>query len=358
MKTAIFGGAIVLLSANLVNAIPLTESRFTEIVKNVEVIDQFSHAATPAKVRDLFKSPNLVRTGPGSRAELTAADQSITRVGANTVFSFSDSGREINLEQGCVLFHTPHGKGGGVIKSGGASAAVTGTTLIVAAVPSQKTNDNNGFKVILLEGSGTVKLKNGRSRTLNAGEMIYVLPGQRNFGPELTVNLTRLVAGSTLVHGYAGALPSLPQIQVASFNQSISRNYTSTERTADSFLNNDNSIPPGPPSLGGDPLFFQTGISTPVIKDVQNGGNNFNNLFNNTPGIPGQVQHSYTDQDGNVFTYYAPVNANPLNVNPQGGGSPGGGILGGGILGSSSGQFFIAPARSGAVVIAPPTVKK
>src|SRR3954471_3718135 len=123
-------------------AAPLTESTFTEIVKDVNVVAATTQTAQPATVKELVKAPDLVRTGPASRAELTAADQTITRVGANTVFSFEPAGRNLNLQQGSVLFHSPTGKGGGSIRSGGASAAVLGSTLIVAAT------DNGGFKVI------------------------------------------------------------------------------------------------------------------------------------------------------------------------------------------------------------------
>src|ERR1043165_6437218 len=127
-------------------AAPLTESTFTEIVKDVNVVAATTKAAQPATVNELVKAPDLVRTGPQSRAELTAADQTITRIGANTVFSFEPTGRDLNLEKGSVLFHSPAGKGGDTIRSGGAAAAVLGTTLIVSST------GNGGFKVILPEG--------------------------------------------------------------------------------------------------------------------------------------------------------------------------------------------------------------
>ena len=194
-------------------AAPLTESTFTEIVKDVNVVAATTKTAQPAAVNELIKAPDLVRTGPQSRAELTAADQTITRVGANTVFSFEPTGRDINLEKGSVLFHSPAGKGGGSIRSGGAAAAVLGTTLIVSST------GDGGFKVILLEGKGTVTLPNGKTTTLKAGQLVFVLPGQTDFGPVLDINLAKLVAGSQLVNGFAHPLPSAPLIQKAVDNQ-------------------------------------------------------------------------------------------------------------------------------------------
>ena len=189
-------------------AAPLTESTYTEIIREANTLNAAGNA-TAAKLNDVLKSPDRVRTGPASRAELTAPDKTITRVGANTVFSFSDSGRTLNLEQGSLLFHAPKGNGGGTIKSGGVSAAVLGTTLIVSATV------DGGFKVILLEGSGEVTLPNGKSVKLKAGQMVFVAPGGTEFSSVLNINLEKLIAGSLLVNGFGQPLPSAPLIQDA-----------------------------------------------------------------------------------------------------------------------------------------------
>jgi hypothetical protein len=214
MKTSFLLVAILLAGGGLaLRAAPLTESTFTEVVKDVNVVAASTKAAQPANVNEIVKAPDLVRTGPASRAELTAPDQTITRVGANTVFSFEPSGRNINLESGNVLFHSPAGKGGGSIRSGGAAAAVLGTTLIVSSTGT------GGFKVILLEGHGTVTLPSGKTVKLKAGQLVFVLPGQNNFGPVLEINLGKLVGGSTLVNGFSHPLSSLPLIENAINNQ-------------------------------------------------------------------------------------------------------------------------------------------
>lgn len=209
MKTKLFCAAALAALALPLGAAPLTESTFTEVVKTVEIVAGPAKAVTPATPNELFKSPDLVRTGADSRAELTAPDQTITRVGANTVFSFEPAGRNLDLEQGSVLFHSPKGKGGGTIKSGGVAAAVLGTTLIVSATTG------GGFKVILLEGTGQVTLVNGKSVTLKAGQLVYVQPGGTTFSAVLDINLDKLVAGSLLINGFSHELPSLPLIKQA-----------------------------------------------------------------------------------------------------------------------------------------------
>lgn len=212
MKIKLLLAGLVAVGGSWLAAAPLTESTFTEVVKDVNVVAAATKAATTARVQAVVKAPDLVRTGPESRAELTAPDQTITRVGANTVFSFESAGRNINLERGSLLFHSPGGKGGGTIKSGGAAAAVLGTTIIVAAMPG------GGFKVIVLEGRARVTLANGKRITLRAGQIIFILPGQ-GASEVLNFNLSKLVSGSLLVNGFGNALPSQAKIQKAIANQ-------------------------------------------------------------------------------------------------------------------------------------------
>src|ERR1700683_5257979 len=89
MKTSTLIALLTMVFATQLRAEPLTQGSFTELVRNVNVLVQPAKPAEPAKLNEIFRSPNLVRTGPNSRAELTAPDDTITRVGANTIFSFA-----------------------------------------------------------------------------------------------------------------------------------------------------------------------------------------------------------------------------------------------------------------------------
>src|ERR1039458_7127488 len=82
MKKRFLLAGLVLGGGLAVQAMSLTESTFTEVIKDVNVVSQATKAAQPARVKDIVKAPDLVRTGPDSRAELTAPDQTITRIGA------------------------------------------------------------------------------------------------------------------------------------------------------------------------------------------------------------------------------------------------------------------------------------
>jgi len=191
-------------------AAPLTESVFTEIINDAKVVTATTQAATPAKTNELFKAPDRVRTGPASRVELTAADHTITRIGANTVFTFEPTGRSIYLEKGSILFHTPAGQGGGSIKHGGASAAVLGTTIIGAIL------GDGSFKIMVLEGQCVVTLRDGATLTLNAGEFVVIPPDGNSFGQGTQkFNIGELVARLSLIQGFSNPLPSLPLINDA-----------------------------------------------------------------------------------------------------------------------------------------------
>ena len=204
--------ALGLCLAATLSAADLKQSKFTQVVNDVKVIAMPDKTQKAATVNDLFKMPDLIRTGPSSRAELVAEDKTITRVGANTVFSFDPRNRTIDLEKGSLLFHAPKGKGGGTIKTGNATAAVLGTTIMVGATP------DGGFKVVVLEGTAKVKLQNGETATLKAGQMVFVLPGNE-LSPVITVRLDLMVAGSQLVNGFDTPLPSSDLINISIDNQ-------------------------------------------------------------------------------------------------------------------------------------------
>jgi hypothetical protein len=184
----------------------LKQSRVTQVVNDVQIISAGQQTQKPAVVNDLFSMPDVLRTGAASRAELVAQDQTVTRVGANTIFSFDPGNRTIDLQQGSLLFHTPHGQGGGTIHTGSATASVLGTTLIVTTTP------NGGFKVLALEGEVEVKFLNGLKQKLDPGQMTFILPGANQLAPVVIFRLDELIQNSLLVKGFAQTLQSWPQI--------------------------------------------------------------------------------------------------------------------------------------------------
>lgn len=208
-KQQVSGLFALLLAIPQLAGAELKQAKFTQVVNQVKVLNEAAKIERQARTNDLFATPEVLRTGPASRAELVAADQTITRVGANTIFSFEAARRTIHLERGSLLFQSPKGRGGGTIRTGAATAAVLGTTLIVT------TTSNGGFKVLMLEGRGRVTLRNGRSQTLRAGQMTFIMPGTERLAPIINFRLDQLVKGSQLVQGFQQPLPSMERIQTA-----------------------------------------------------------------------------------------------------------------------------------------------
>src|SRR6186713_2678019 len=65
----------------------LKEARVTQVIKDVKLLPGQAEPR-PASVNDDVRDNTAVRTGNDSRSELTFPDQTLARLGANTIFSF------------------------------------------------------------------------------------------------------------------------------------------------------------------------------------------------------------------------------------------------------------------------------
>lgn len=206
--------------------LPLVRSTIMEVVNQVDILTGEEMKVVSAAPDMLFQYPDFLQTGRRSRARLEAEDGTVTRVGANTLFSFDASDRTINLDRGSLLFHSPTGRGGGRIVTASATASVVGTTIAVSATA------DGGFKLLVLEGTAKVIYPNGIVRILEAGQMTFVLPSQGGAtirdgdpdggqtadaggepGPVLNFDLKRMEEGSLLLNGFKEPLSSGDKIE-------------------------------------------------------------------------------------------------------------------------------------------------
>src|SRR2546421_6112387 len=134
------------------NAAGSKQARVTQIIREVKLLPTDA-AAREAALNDKVSEDTGVRTGGESRSELTFPDLTITRLGANTTFSFNKSGRTANVETGSILLRVPKDSGGGSIRSSAVTVAVTGTTVIFEGSRGGRS------KLITPEGSSRVSLK-------------------------------------------------------------------------------------------------------------------------------------------------------------------------------------------------------
>lgn len=177
------------------------EARVTRIVKDVQLVGG-NAAARPATLSDQIRPGNGVRTGTDSRAELTFSDLSITRLGANTVFSFNGAGRTVDLGGGAILVEAPPNSAAIHVNTAAFSAAISGGTGLIEFHP------NGISKVMVMEGQGDVKSNGhgGEVITVPAGEMITLGPdGKWIKGQKFNVAL--VMKSSNLITDF-GALPN------------------------------------------------------------------------------------------------------------------------------------------------------
>lgn len=196
MKTFYFVFSALLLAAGIVSAAPLNQATVTRVVNKVEVIPADA-APQPADVGEIIRGQTSVRTGGNSRAQLTFADQTLARLGANTLFSFERGTRALDLENGSILLQVPKGAGGATIRSAPVTAAITGTTVMMEYSPG-----NPGtVKLICLEGTVRLSLAGrlGESVLVGPGQMMAVAANARSLAAPVTIDVKRILKTSKLV---------------------------------------------------------------------------------------------------------------------------------------------------------------
>src|SRR5438552_7534233 len=202
---ALYSGVFVQQSA----AGPLTSAEVTKIINRVSLIEP-AKGARPAVVRDVIKDDRGLQTGARSRSELLFQDNTLTRVGAETFFSFKTGTRDQTLEKGSMLLQVPKGLGGAKIRTSAVTAAITGTTIMMEYRPGQY------LKVLVLEGSLRLSRNgSGDSLVLPPGKMVIMRPDAKKIPDPIDVDLAQIVRTSTLVNFPGGILPSMALIQVA-----------------------------------------------------------------------------------------------------------------------------------------------
>ena len=203
--------AALFLSTQPSPAGPLTEAQVTKIINQVSLVDP-RNGDRPAVVRDIVKDDLGVETGVKSRSELLFQDDTLTRLGAETFFSFKTGTRDLTLEKGSMLLQVPKGLGGAKIHTAAVTAAITGTTIMMEYIPQQY------IKVLVLEGSLRLSRNGlfGDSVVLTAGKMVIMRPDAKKIPDPVDVDLQHVVQTSSLVNfPDAEPLPSTQLIQAA-----------------------------------------------------------------------------------------------------------------------------------------------
>jgi ferric-dicitrate binding protein FerR (iron transport regulator) len=178
-------------------ATELKEARVTQIIHEVKLLPNAAPARA-AVVNDPVRDGTAVRTGIESRTELMFPDATLARLGANTIFSFTEGTRNLELTDGAMLLRVPKNAGGAKINTAAVTAAITGTTVML------EFHKNSYVKFIVLEGTGRIFLPGhvGESVLVRAGQMLIAKPDAKNLSNPVDVDIRQLRKTSRLIRGF------------------------------------------------------------------------------------------------------------------------------------------------------------
>ena len=207
--TAAVSLLVIITSASVGAEAPKKDARVTQVIREVNLLPA-EEPARRATLNETVRETTAVKTGGDSRAELTFTDLTITRLGANTLYSFKKSGRRVELNSGSTLLRLPKNSGGATVVTSAVTAGTTGTTFIFENIRS------GGARLTVLEGSARLTLVQHpeQTRSVNAGQTLEVPPGATRIPEPKEVDLDHLMKTSPLVVGFR-PLPSLTLINNA-----------------------------------------------------------------------------------------------------------------------------------------------
>ncbi len=174
-------------------AAPLESAEITTAVNDVRVY-RGSQSGASASIGQRVGGKDDLHTGRRSRAELKFPDESLTRIGANSIFSFRSGSRDMEIKQGSFLLQVPKNAGGATIRTATVTAAITGTTTMMEYNPGQ------WIKFITLEGTAKLKLNSGGEYVdVPAGKMIFMRLTDKRIPLPIMINIQKLVGTSNLL---------------------------------------------------------------------------------------------------------------------------------------------------------------
>lgn len=220
MKSWLFILLVGLLCAGWVNADPLDSAELTRLFNRVELLSEEA-PPQPAEVGDVVTGRMALQTGDKSRAELAFTDATIARLGANSLFSFDQGTRDLDLKEGVLLLQVPKNAGGANVNTAAVSAAITGTTVLIESRSSKPDGSEGIVKFLVLEGTMRLKLKGmmGESVLVSQGQMLALDPSAAKLPEPVVFDIKRLVETSGLLGREFKPLTNQPFIKEAALRQ-------------------------------------------------------------------------------------------------------------------------------------------
>jgi hypothetical protein len=185
MRTLIYL-AILALSTHSASA------SFVSFLKNNVYTVQNANKVT-AVLNDKIESDTQVGTGEQSMCELSLDDKSITRIGANALFSFVKQERLVKCGKGTFLVSKDPETETITVTTGSVTAAVNGSTVMFDVK-----DDATHIAVAETTTGVVVTDKNGKSITLQSGEGISATSNGMTSSSPKSVDVKDLTSSSPL----------------------------------------------------------------------------------------------------------------------------------------------------------------
>jgi len=146
-----------------------------------------------AALNDKVESNTQLGTGAQSMCELSLDDKSVTRIGANAVFSFVEQERRVKCDRGTFLVSKDPETETMTVTTGSVTAAVNGSTVMFDV-----RGDATHVAVAETTTGVVVTDKNGKSMTLQSGEGISATPAGMASATPRSVDVKDLTSSSPL----------------------------------------------------------------------------------------------------------------------------------------------------------------
>lgn len=195
-------------AAPVLIAAPLEKASITEAVNTVSYQENADSTQKPATPGTTIYPSNIVRTGVASRAELQFNDDTIARMGANSVFSFDAKAQSMNLQQGTALFSKPKNADTFQISTPAATCSITGTTGFISLQP---VHGKMTMIFGLVEGHTTINV-GGKLYPMTTGQMLVSTGGLVR---TVNFNLASFLGQAGLMTKFKSTLPNHHDIDKA-----------------------------------------------------------------------------------------------------------------------------------------------
>ena len=198
-------GVWLFLSFSALAATPRLKARVSQVIRDVKLLPAERRRRVRRRISDEVRDGTAVRTGVESRAELTFTDQTLARLGANTIFTFNEGTRDLELGGGAMLLQRAEERRRRKDQDRGWSRRRSPARPSCSSITPTPISSSSSSRAPA--GSFATTGSANRSCCM-PGQMLIVNPKGTGLPQPVDVDLARLKKTSALLSGKFSSLPS------------------------------------------------------------------------------------------------------------------------------------------------------